>query len=149
MTDADQERIRELENLVYVPGLRKCAKCKCVLVSNFLHTQNGMISANNKPQQCPNDCGPIWPVTERESGNEMAERLTAFLRIWQPIETAPKDGSVILVRHNRGTWIYPKDQEKINYVVVFWNKGRFEEFGPDSFPESDLTHWMPLPEPPK
>jgi hypothetical protein len=72
---ADAERIKELEKLVYVPGMRKCAKCKCVLISNFLHADSGMIAANNKPQQCPNDCGPMWPVTERESGNEMADRL--------------------------------------------------------------------------
>jgi hypothetical protein len=68
---------------------------------------------------------------------------------WQPIDTAPKDGRVIVVRHNRGTWNYPKDQKNICCVCVFWNGHTWHQFGPDSFPDSQLTHWMPLPEPPK
>jgi hypothetical protein len=67
---------------------------------------------------------------------------------WQPISTAPKDGSVILAVHNRGSWKYPKDQRKINCIVVFWSVDQFEQFGPDSFPEHELTHWMPILTPP-
>ena len=67
---------------------------------------------------------------------------------WQPIETAPKDGKVIVVRHNRGTWLYPKDQANICCVCVFWDGGRWNQFGPDSFNENTITHWMPLPAPP-
>jgi hypothetical protein len=68
---------------------------------------------------------------------------------WQPIKTAPKDGRVIVVRHNRGTWIYEKDQGNICCVCVFWGGRDFQEFGPDSFKVKELTHWMPLPEPPE
>jgi hypothetical protein len=68
---------------------------------------------------------------------------------WQPIETAPKDGRVIVVRHNRGTWIYEPDQGNISCVCVFWSHGRFKQFGPDAFDENQLTYWMPLPEPPQ
>lgn len=69
---------------------------------------------------------------------------------WQPIETAPKDGTVILVKHTRGTWIYPKDPAKINCVVVFWNgNDRFSQFGPDNFYEEELSYWMPITEPPE
>lgn len=72
----------------------------------------------------------------------------AQLNQWRPIESAPRDGSVILVCHKRGTWLYPKDQRRINCVVVFWSDGRFKEFGPDSFKPSELDCWMPLLEPP-
>ena len=73
---------------------------------------------------------------------------------WQPIETAPKDGTHILVferetgRHLSG---------HCPFHVVYY---RISEFGPDSkdFPPSwsdaegwayDPTHWHPLPSPPE
>ncbi len=79
---------------------------------------------------------------------------------WQPIETAPKDGTWILAINNRrnqaviiwrddafdegdpdrtrgeGGWIHPFTT---GYRSTFWNGGC------GSVP----THWMPLPEPPK
>ena len=67
---------------------------------------------------------------------------------WQKIETAPKDGSVILIAHNRGTWSHPRDPRRINCVVAFWAGGRFQQFGPDSFSDHEIACWMPLPEPP-
>lgn len=77
-------RVRELEALVYVPGLWRCAKCECQLVSTNMHAYTGAMSADNSPQVCPNNCGPMWRVTEREAGNrlidqqdKLAERATA------------------------------------------------------------------------
>ncbi len=54
---------------------------------------------------------------------------------WRPIETAPKDGTLVL------TW----DGER-RYVAMYdcgWYIGI--ERGPNIEP----THWMPLPEPPQ
>lgn len=66
---------------------------------------------------------------------------------WQPIETAPKDGSHILVscQYEGG--------ERRSYVVV-WVKpfkgdgywGDTDEFDP--MWHQRPSHWMPLPEPP-
>ena len=70
---------------------------------------------------------------------------------WQPIETAPKDGTCIL-----GVWVYTED-----YSLVKWGRRGWEGYcdGEKSKPaqgscfkdlhEPYLTHWMPLPEPPK
>lgn len=69
----------ELEKLVYVPGVWKCAKCGCGLVSTNIHAESGKFSANTSPQQCPNDCGPMWRRTEREAGNELVDRLEKML----------------------------------------------------------------------
>jgi hypothetical protein len=71
---------------------------------------------------------------------------------WQPIETAPKDGTP----HLRGLWVKRISQGE------FWDMwdmdvghiddcGDFlnlygEELGWEA---DDYTHWMPLPEPPK
>lgn len=75
---------------------------------------------------------------------------------WQPIETAPKDGTWILGVNNRGNqaviiwtekalsrgrglfsgWIHPFSD---GYLSSFWNGGC----------GSIATHWMPLPVPPE
>jgi hypothetical protein len=62
---------------------------------------------------------------------------------WQPIETAPKDGTWVAVvvddcrpdvaRYDQGRWETIAD-------ALDWQK-----YGHDEWP---LTHWMPLPEPP-
>lgn len=70
-----EKRVGELEALVYIPGLWRCAKCGCSLISTNLHVQDGGFSANKEPQQCPNDCGPMWRVTERQAGNDLVDRL--------------------------------------------------------------------------
>lgn len=67
--------IERLEKLVYVPGLWRCAKCKCETVCTNLHVQDGSFSANNEPQECPNNCGPMWRVTERDAGNRLIDRI--------------------------------------------------------------------------
>jgi hypothetical protein len=58
---------------------------------------------------------------------------------WQPIETAPKDGTAILVFHNR-------------MVIEAWYSGRWGRFVQSETGGHNgiaPTHWMPLPAPPK
>ena len=72
---------------------------------------------------------------------------------WQPIETAPKDGTHILV--------YPPTWPGGSASIAFWNDDKYakrprpfwcrdDDFGrvTDSRQKS-TTHWMPLPDPPK
>ena len=64
---------------------------------------------------------------------------------WQPIETAPKDGTSILVYSEKG------DKGAFlpgGMAVDRWQREYttgFGEFNPYHWPP---THWMPLPEPP-
>lgn len=69
---------------------------------------------------------------------------------WQPIETAPKDGTRILAYGKHG---FDVDERK--WATVIWqeySKGfvcdpnEATEYDPEV---SIITHWMPLPEPPK
>ena len=58
---------------------------------------------------------------------------------WQPIETAPKDGTRVL--------IYPSHfMDGKNQSVAWWNGEAWtDDEGPDMHP----THWHPLPDDPK
>ena len=77
---------------------------------------------------------------------------------WQPIETAPNDGTRILA--NCGTEYQPPWAVR---VLLWYDALQWEgEYGPDSgwikdlpdettdaeFTEHDPSHWMPLPDPP-
>lgn len=63
---------------------------------------------------------------------------------WQPIETAPKDGTgILLYRRYEGKFLHLVD-------VGEWQKEN--EGGPRwawRYSTWEPTHWMPLPDPPK
>lgn len=62
---------------------------------------------------------------------------------WQPIETAPKDGTEVLCfSDDLGIFVAYIDDHNHNQKPK-WSTG----FGEKS--EIDPTHWMPLPAPPK
>lgn len=69
---------------------------------------------------------------------------------WQPIETAPKDGTHILACRGPYDKWWGFNQAP-PHVVHYW-KNPGEEGFYNSFHDSDeplgFTHWMPLPEPP-
>lgn len=79
--------------------------------------------------------------------------------MWQPIETAPKDGRKVLV-YVKGDSLYPtaasfKSREywQSNYDdPEYMEEGWYWAFGyPSDFHEEVIepTHWMPLPQPPE
>lgn len=53
---------------------------------------------------------------------------------WQPIETAPKDGTVVLLY-----WPYWRDRAVLGYFIDYWQSNVAISSGPEP------THWMPLP----
>lgn len=64
---------------------------------------------------------------------------------WQPIETAPKDGSVVFVWHDTTT--HHDIKFDINIKKAYWNYGWSVEGVGGNVPPK-ITHWMPLPKPP-
>lgn len=75
--------------------------------------------------------------------------------IWQPIETAPKDGTEILAWGKMGSWgpgwmIVRYRQEKPWFGPCMWEAviGGWAVYQ-DSQIEDDPIHWMPLPDPPQ
>lgn len=82
---------------------------------------------------------------------------------WQPIETAPKDGTPVLLYvkkqiceawFSEGYWTADTPIAPAEYYGDAWvccdDEFQIEvEFGPDGFEShGPATHWMPLPEPP-
>lgn len=68
--------------------------------------------------------------------------------MWQPIETAPKDGSSVLVTNDRGMFVASFDVEGPDDCLDrFWHvwDGKWSRDLRGSLP----THWMPLPDPPQ
>ena len=60
---------------------------------------------------------------------------------WQPIETAPKDGTRFLVY-----WLGRVDIARWNIEYKDWQMSPNEDF---LFGDDKITHWIPLPEPPQ
>lgn len=69
---------------------------------------------------------------------------------WQPIETAPKDGTIVLRPHT--TWgamavRHKRKDHSPEFTRGFsWMSSDYTRLWPD---EAFGPHWMPLPEPPK
>lgn len=69
--------------------------------------------------------------------------------MWQPIDTAPKDGTRVLIAHEGVVDIAEfvattASQPEPHWLVVQFNCYEFAEIvSPD-----EATHWMPLPKPP-
>lgn len=69
---------------------------------------------------------------------------------WQPIETAPKDGTNILVL------LHPEIAERAGYQIEICHYKNLPLLGETWTAQNDgfsteldgVTHWMPLPDPP-
>lgn len=58
---------------------------------------------------------------------------------WQPIETAPRDGAIILVGFSKSETL----------AIAYWEDGFwFDDADDCAYIGSGPTHWMPLPAPP-
>lgn len=57
---------------------------------------------------------------------------------WQPIETAPKDGTIVDLLTKDG----------VRVTDEWWKEDDGEGFWSCLLPDDEFTHWMPLPAPP-
>lgn len=61
---------------------------------------------------------------------------------WQPIDTAPKDSRLVLIRQ-------PYGDDWSGTYVAYWSKVRKAWMYSDCSVVAGASHWMPLPEAPK
>lgn len=102
-----------------------------------------------------------WDYVLSDVGRLLAQSLKREREgmAWRPIETAPKDGTTVLV-YVPGETLYPtaasydsreyfaKEYGDPEYMPEGW---RWENGYPGDFHEEviDPTHWLPLPSPPE
>lgn len=78
---------------------------------------------------------------------DVTEYVRADLHGWQPIETAPKDGTVIILSGTAKEANFGGDRKEYSVVhqgywsAKMWQMGTFDQW-------IDVTHWQPLPTPP-
>ena len=66
---------------------------------------------------------------------------------WKPIDSAPKDGTVVIVPGGIAHWrVSPSPIDQMKNVEGWWTLTG-EEY-PGRPIEWEVTHWMPLPSPP-
>jgi hypothetical protein len=87
------------------------------------------------PQAAPRcTCGdPEYAHQEHDAKCPLAEPSFRAPQGWQPIETAPKDGTKILALE--GGWQYA--------VLAWW--GRWDDGSGDMVQDYDPTLWIPIP----
>jgi hypothetical protein len=80
-----------------------------------------------------------WETTETKTRYHRAILATLEAAQWRPIETAPKDGSTVLLYFADHSLAYPMIGTGFWDGVTgqWWNKAW-----------NEATHWMPLPDPP-
>ena len=71
---------------------------------------------------------------------------------WQPIETAPKDGSLVILYNGtveQGNFVAKVDSGRVSNQFVFTSSWDGLDGYLVSACDPQPTHWMPLPNPPE
>lgn len=82
------------------------------------------------------------PKYHAQKSNGVLYEHTKYIRAteWQPIETAPKDGSHILLTDGISC--------EVCFYCGYWQGSYYDGYGFE-YNNDPPTHWMPLPTPPK
>lgn len=75
MMDADDAQalareFKRMQDLIYCPGVLRCAKCDFRLIKTTLCIRDGNAYANNDPDTCPNCNVPMWRVTWEDEAKD-------------------------------------------------------------------------------
>ena len=95
-------------------------------------------------KECAGDDAYDIYVYHPFSLSELQQFAQAIQPKWQPIESAPKDGTRIIVGYGK--------QSGFPVQIVFYNKtyNFWSHYGDAVFGlENNATHWMPIPKPPQ
>lgn len=122
-------------------------------VVEALKAENEALKAEALSVHCDFILGGIGSLTDALKENE-AMKAELEKRQWQPIESAPKDGTRILVYFKQHGWIscfwgapeHSSDQTPYIWCIDDFKHGPYAVRG---YSDGDDTHWMPLPDAPE
>lgn len=88
----------------------------------------------NGIRRCPfcNNSAKTWIERLQDSQKQPDKSAINIEQGWQPIETAPKDGTIILVTSSDN----PKNTLTVFYGIDQWKSAPVR---------GNITHWMPIP----
>jgi len=114
--------------------------------------QSGMISEGMIRARMCEEIDDLRAEIERLRAEN--ERLTRECAAeWEPIETAPRDGTTILVyfrRHGPMTVVASdQDDPDADWRPWYIDDHKHGPYVVRGYRQGDDTHWMPLPKPPK
>jgi hypothetical protein len=97
-----------------------------------------------------------WWVYKHLPGVEVYKKIGSPSNLptlpWRSNDTLPTQKRCILIKHNRGTWNFPADPDKINCVVAYYpgknDQGEdfWDVFGPGSFNRREISMWCEIPD---
>jgi hypothetical protein len=142
----------------YKPG-EIVPHCGCTL--DVFVGEGGSVTVSDKPVE--RSCALVEVLSTSNGLTCYRLALGAGHRVkvqasgWRDIETAPKDGTVVLVyvpsdgRAHACWWdpeykgIWDEKSDDLRYIGA-WTDGRVYSFGDEeTYSYDDVTHWMPLP----
>jgi hypothetical protein len=86
----------------------------------------------------------IRRLIAKPAANFVALRTTEMIEEWQPIKTAPKDGTTVLAYFpTREGYFARQDVVPIHWTE--WGNGVWENSSSGHKVSDHPTHWMPLP----
>jgi len=121
-----------------------CTKCgainiqDCTCIEKYTYTQKSVESPQDETKEFYETC--------IENRNIIIRKLKKLTE-WQPIETAPKDGTMIDLLCS-GTRIADCYYEDCKITNKTWHYCYFD-WEQETVFCSNPTHWMPLPKPPE
>lgn len=113
------------------------------MASELLHNIFGATYANSSSN--------VSEIGRYFARHRIASAATARGEGWQPIETAPRVGRIIIWSPLYGGWPVFARWDEDSYAKKprpFWNTDTSRSDGLLALRERPPTHWMPLPAPP-
>jgi hypothetical protein len=108
---------------------------RAVYIDAHAHSESDCLALKlESAERATKDWADRFALAIKDRG-ELSSKLS-----WRSIETAPLDGTEVLLIATVGSMLAPNPER----IVGRWERGWWGES-----PLSHVTHWMPLPEPPQ